>query len=59
MLGNPVDIAFDGSSAYNAEKSNDAVLIYRNVMDIEGSMDKAADEFIAISKPESVTLQKQ
>ncbi len=59
MLGNPVDIAFDGSSAYIAEKSNDAVLVYRNVMDIEGSMDMAADEFIAISKPESVTLQKQ
>lgn len=59
MLGNPVDIAFDGSSAYIAEKSNDGVLVYRNVMDLEGSMDLAADEFIAISKPESVTLQKQ
>ncbi|ASJ70785.1 hypothetical protein [Granulosicoccus antarcticus] len=59
MLGNPVDIAFDGSSVYIAEKSNDRVLVYRNVSALQGTMDQAADESIAISKPESVALQLQ
>ncbi|MGQ7843042.1 hypothetical protein ACUNV4_01100 [Granulosicoccus sp. 3-233] len=57
-LGNPVDLAFDGAHAYIAEKSNDQVLIYRDVLSLEGEMDVAADESVAVLKPESVVLAR-
>ena len=57
-LGNPVDLAFDGAHAYIAEKSNDQVLIYRDVLALQGMLDVAADESIAVLKPESVVLAR-
>lgn len=57
-LGNPVDLAFDGTHAYIAEKSNDQVLIYRDVLSLQGMVDTMADESIAVVKPESVVLAR-
>ncbi|MBK8022461.1 MAG: hypothetical protein IPK19_13800 [Chloroflexi bacterium] len=59
MLGNPVDVVFDGTGAYVAEKSNDVILYYADILDWMGMMmgeDGAATGMIAITKPESVTL---
>lgn len=56
MLGNPVDVVFDGSGIYVAEKANDAVLYYADIVDMMGMMDSTATEIIEISKPESVTI---
>ncbi|MBL7250246.1 YncE family protein [Alloalcanivorax marinus] len=54
-LGNPVDLILDGDTAYIAEKSNDAVLIYRNVF-TGGSGDLAPDFSVDSVKPESLAL---
>ncbi len=57
-LGNPVDLAFDGMHAYIAEKSNDQVLIYQDVLSLQGMMDMPADVSITVLKPESVVLAR-
>ncbi|MCQ6261188.1 hypothetical protein MLD55_04520 [Alcanivorax sp. MM125-6] len=54
-LGNPVDLILDGDTAYIAEKSNDAVLIYRNVFSGD-SGDVAPDFSVDSVKPESLAL---
>jgi len=54
MLGNPVDVVFDGSSIYVAEKANDMVLRYDNILDLTGTLDQAADVATAATKPESL-----
>lgn len=56
MLGNPVDVVFDGSSIYVAEKANDLVLRYDNILDLMGSLDQAADLSTASTKPESLAF---
>jgi hypothetical protein len=59
MLGNPVDVVFDGSGIYVAEKSNDRILYYANILDTMGMMmgaDGMATSTVAVTKPESVTL---
>lgn len=56
MLGNPVDIVLDGGSLYVAEKANDAVLRYDNILSLEGAMDVAADAMVSVVKPESVQV---
>ena len=56
MLGNPVDVVFDGSGIYVAEKANDLVLYYPDILDMMGMMDAAAPVMIEVAKPESVTL---
>ncbi len=58
-LGNPVDLAFDGTDVYIAEKLNNQVLIYRGVLDLNGLVEVAADESVAVTAPESVTLVLQ
>ena len=55
-MGNPVDLAFDGSAAYIAEKSNDALLIYNDVLSLTGDLTQAPDQSIPVNKPESVSL---
>ncbi len=55
-LGNPVDLSFDGNAAYIAEKSNDLVLRYNDVLNLSGQNNVAADAQIAVTKPESVSL---
>jgi uncharacterized surface protein with fasciclin (FAS1) repeats len=55
-LGNPVDLEFDGSGVYVAEKANDLLLYYANILDSTGMMDAAATTSFEITKPESVIL---
>ncbi|KGD66268.1 NHL repeat containing protein [Alcanivorax nanhaiticus] len=55
QLGNPVDIAWDGSSLYVAEKSQKQVLRFDNLFDSEGG-DVAPDASFAQNNPESVVL---
>ncbi|MEQ8675360.1 MAG: fasciclin domain-containing protein [Aggregatilineales bacterium] len=56
MLGNPVDIVWDGSGLYVAEKANDLVLYYPDLLDSMGMMDMMAPWSIEATKAESVTL---
>lgn len=55
-LGNPVDIAFDGSTVYVAEKANDRVLRYNDILSLSGRNNFGADAELAVTKPESVSL---
>lgn len=54
MLGNPVDLIWDGSGIYVAEKSNDMILYYADILSASGMMDSAATSSFAATKPESV-----
>ena len=59
MLGNPVDVVYDSTHAYVAEKSNDAVLRFDNLLatDMMGMMgDSAPTLMIEVAKAESVAL---
>ena len=58
-LGNPVDLAFDGTDVYIAEKLNNQVLVYRGVLSLNGLVEVAADESVAVTAPETVTLVLQ
>ncbi|EKF75753.1 NHL repeat containing protein [Alcanivorax hongdengensis A-11-3] len=55
QLGNPVDLVLDDDDVYIAEKSNDAILVYRDVFS-GGSGNIAPDKVVASIKPESLTL---
>lgn len=55
QLGNPVDIAWDGSSLYVAEKSQKQVLRFDNLFDSAGG-DVTPDASFAQNNPESVVL---
>ncbi|MBL4570080.1 MAG: hypothetical protein JKY21_02840 [Alcanivorax sp.] len=54
-LGNPVDLVLDDSTVYIAEKSNDAILVYRNVFS-GGSGDIAPNKVVDSIKPESLAI---
>jgi hypothetical protein len=57
LLGNPVDIAFDGADLYVAEKSNSAVQRYDGVLDLSGvDNDLEANATIEVQNAESVQL---
>ncbi|GAB4519050.1 MAG: hypothetical protein OHK0046_27480 [Anaerolineae bacterium] len=56
MLGNPVDVVWDGTGLYVAEKSNDGIFYYPDFLSTMGMMDMAAPTVIDALKPESVTL---
>jgi hypothetical protein len=53
-LGNPVDIAYDGTNLYVAEKSNDLVMRFDNIRTSAGG-NIAPDLDIAVTKPESLS----
>lgn len=56
-LGNPVDITFDGANLYVAEKSNDLVLRFDNILRQSGVLNIAPNLMTAATnKPESVAL---
>jgi hypothetical protein len=57
-LGNPVDIEFDGTNLYVAEKSNDLLLRYDNILDRTGFQNSAADLATKVTKAESVALMQ-
>lgn len=56
MLGNPVDVIFDGTNAYVAEKSNNAVLRFDNVLASDMMGDAAPTVMFELLKAESVAL---
>ncbi len=56
MLGNPVDVAWDGSGLYVAEKANDAVLYFPNLLDNTGMFDSTPGAVLEASKPESLAI---
>lgn len=56
QLGNPVDLDFDGNNVYIAEKSNDVVLRYDDVLDLTGVLNVAADLTTSVKKAESVVI---
>jgi hypothetical protein len=56
LLGNPVDITFDGNNLYVAEKSNDVILRFDNILSQSGVLNIAASSSVTRNKPESVAL---
>ena len=55
LLGNPVDLQLDGGDVRIAEKSNDAILVYRNIFE-RGNGDLPPDVIFATTKPESLVV---
>ena len=55
LLGNPVDITFDGSDLYVAEKANELILRFDNIID-QASGDISPDLMTSQTSPESVAL---
>lgn len=56
MLGNPVDLVWDGSGVYVAEKANDVILYFGDLLSNAGMMDSTPTSFIAATKPESLAM---
>ena len=54
-LGNPVDIAYDGTNLYVAEKTNDLVERYDNIRSSAGGNVQASLS-VSVTKPESISL---
>lgn len=55
-LGNPVDLIYDGSGIFIAEKSNDSVLYYADILSLEGELNAAPDAVQPAVKAESVAI---
>jgi hypothetical protein len=55
LLGNPVDIMYTGTDLYVAEKSNNVVMRFNNILSIAGG-DISADASTAFTAPESVAI---
>lgn len=55
MLGNPVDIMYSGSDLYVAEKSNNVVMRFNNILSTAGG-DISADATTDFTAPESVAI---
>ncbi|MEZ5534570.1 MAG: hypothetical protein R3F02_02995 [Thiolinea sp.] len=56
LLGNPVDLAFDGRNLYVAEKSNNQLQKIENIYDLNGLQNRAPDKASPFTAPESVVL---
>lgn len=56
-LGNPVDIVIKGDDLYVAEKSNDLVMRFDDIFDLDEDKNVAADDSIKVTKPESLALK--
>lgn len=55
LLGNPVDVQFDGAEVRVAEKSNSAILVYTNLFESAGG-DLPADLVASTTSPESLAV---
>jgi hypothetical protein len=55
LLGNPVDIMYTGTDLYVAEKSNNVVMRFNNILSSAGG-DVSADASTAFTAPESVAI---
>ncbi|HEY9810585.1 MAG TPA: hypothetical protein V6D13_14750 [Halomicronema sp.] len=56
FLGNPVDITFDGTNLYVAEKSNNAIFRFDNIQSQSGVLNINPNLGITRNRPESVAL---
>jgi hypothetical protein len=57
MLGNPVDIVNNGSSLYVAEKANNVILRFDNILNRGANQgDVMPDAMISVTAPESVSI---
>ncbi|WAS96548.1 hypothetical protein [Nannocystis punicea] len=56
-LGNPVDLAFDGTHLYVAEKAQSRVLRYSDILGLSGANNVAEDAFFEVTNPESVRIE--
>jgi len=54
MLGNPVDIVWDGSGLYVAEKANSVFLYFDGLLDMTGMMDSTPTSVLEAANPESL-----
>lgn len=59
-LGNPVDLAFDGSDLYVAEKSNNVILKFNNILGASAAsvQDRSPDISLNFTAPESVVITR-
>jgi hypothetical protein len=55
LLGNPVDITFDGRDLYVAEKSNNLIMRFNNILESVGG-DIAPSQSFSFLMPESIAL---
>ena len=55
-LGNPVDIYLQGANLFVAEKSNDTVLRFDDVVSLVGALMTAPDATLSVTKAESVVV---
>ncbi|MEI8617173.1 hypothetical protein P4S63_06560 [Pseudoalteromonas sp. B193] len=55
LLGNPVDIMYTGTDLYVAEKSNNVVMRFNNILSSAGG-DISADTSTAFTAPESIAI---
>ncbi|RVU86619.1 hypothetical protein EOL70_04005 [Leucothrix sargassi] len=55
-LGNPVDIAFDGTNLYVAEKSNNQLQRIDDIYSLSGVLNQAPDIMLPFTAPESVAI---
>lgn len=55
-LGNPVDIDLKGGKLFVAEKSNNLILQFNNILEYQGDLNISADDNLVVTKPESVSV---
>jgi hypothetical protein len=55
-LGNPVDLIYDGNGIFIAEKANDTVVYYADILTLTGELNVAPDAVQAAVKAESVAV---
>lgn len=55
-LGNPVDLAFDGTNLYVAEKSNNQIQRIDDIYSMSGLLNQAPDKMLAFTAPESIAI---
>ena len=55
-LGNPVDLAFDGTHLFVAEKSNNQLQRIDDIYSLSGVMNRAPDKMLPFTAPESIVI---
>jgi hypothetical protein len=55
-LGNPVDLIYDGDGIFIAEKANDSVLYYADILSLDGDLNVPPDAMQPALKAESVAI---
>lgn len=56
LLGNPVDVVYDQGSIFVAERANNLILRFDNILEYQGRVDAAPDAAISVPAPASILL---